>query len=262
MLFIPLIGNIGAGKSTFIKMAEALPSNGRYKVKGFYEPDRDANPYIEKFYEDPKKYGSLMQHWFQDQRLCIYLAALQWLRQNPDGIALLDRTIFDDIVFVMQNYKDGAFTDAQYQRYINVYRHILEVLPLPDRFLWLQVEYDVCHERVTSERGYDYEKGIPIEYMEGLQTCYEDIVKMLEAKHALNCLKVDWTNFGDVESVLEQLVQMRRAPELPQLELSAILNLKQEIDMAFKEAQVEVEQGYTEMAPKSKTDMELWQLVN
>lgn len=70
-MLIILEGNISAGKST---LARNLGEKLRYKV--FMEPTL-ANPYLELFYSDPKKYGLKMQLWLLRQRFYTYIEAVK-----------------------------------------------------------------------------------------------------------------------------------------------------------------------------------------
>lgn len=62
-------GNIGVGKST---LACQLARQLNYRV--FLEPTTK-NPYLAKFYQDPKKYALKLQLWIFKQRFRTYIDA-------------------------------------------------------------------------------------------------------------------------------------------------------------------------------------------
>ena len=64
-------GNIGVGKTTLIR---ELSENLGYRV--FLEPTAK-NPYLAKFYADPKKYALKLQLWIFRQRFLIYVDAVK-----------------------------------------------------------------------------------------------------------------------------------------------------------------------------------------
>lgn len=64
-------GNIGVGKST---LACQLARQLNYKV--FLEPTTK-NPYLAKFYKDPKRYALKLQLWIFRQRFKTYIDATE-----------------------------------------------------------------------------------------------------------------------------------------------------------------------------------------
>lgn len=69
-------GNIGVGKSTLsCQLARKL----NYRV--FLEPSAK-NPYLAKFYKDPKKYALKLQLWIFKQRFRTYIAATKHVLQT------------------------------------------------------------------------------------------------------------------------------------------------------------------------------------
>ena len=69
-------GNIGVGKSTLsCQLARQL----NYRV--FLEPTTK-NPYLAKFYQDPKKYALKLQLWIFKQRFRTYMAATKHVLQT------------------------------------------------------------------------------------------------------------------------------------------------------------------------------------
>lgn len=69
-------GNIGIGKTTLCReLADRL------KYKAFFEPAAE-NPYLEKFYSNPKKYALPLQLWIFNQRCQTYVEALKHIAQT------------------------------------------------------------------------------------------------------------------------------------------------------------------------------------
>ena len=64
-------GNIGIGKTTLCRELSE-----RLKYKPFFEPATE-NPYLEKFYSNPKKYALQLQLWIFNQRCHTYVDALK-----------------------------------------------------------------------------------------------------------------------------------------------------------------------------------------
>lgn len=71
-------GNIGVGKTTLCRELAK-----RLKYKAFIEPATE-NPYLEKFYENPKKYALQLQLWIFNQRCHTYADALKHIVQTGE----------------------------------------------------------------------------------------------------------------------------------------------------------------------------------
>jgi NADH dehydrogenase (ubiquinone) 1 alpha subcomplex subunit 10 len=83
---IILEGNIGVGKTT---LACQLARKLDYKL--FLEPTTK-NPYLAKFYEDPKKYALKLQLWIFRQRFRMYIKAARHLLET--GIKILGKKFY------------------------------------------------------------------------------------------------------------------------------------------------------------------------
>ena len=191
-------GNIGAGKSTLSKQ---IATEMRYAL--FQEPTT-GNPYLEKYYAEPKKYALAMQIWLLKQRFITYCQALKFAFDNEDcnGV-VLDRSIFADSVFAEKNFLDNNYSRQGYDCYLELRKVLLEKLPLPDAIVYLNASPKTCADRVNS-RARDCESGIPLEYLEGLDTCYKNFVVDFE-KRGAGVLDLSWEKFGAVQVTVSQL---------------------------------------------------------
>lgn len=78
----------------------------------FYQLDYDVmleptvtNPFLEKFYADPKAYALKLQLWMYNQRYRTLAAAFQQVLKGRGVI--LDRSAFSDVVFAAVNRTQG-----------------------------------------------------------------------------------------------------------------------------------------------------------
>ena len=188
-------GNISAGKSTLSRdLADALG----YRL--FLEPTV-TNPYLEKYYAEPKKYALPMQMWLLKQRYVTFVAALREVLDDPDNRGIiLDRSVFSDIVFGEKNFMDGNFSREGYDYYLELRRKMLASIPPPHVVLYLDVTAEECHRRIHHTRKRDCEDGIPLAYLQGLDDCYKRFLDAMTDTGAA-VLSVDWNKFGDVADV-------------------------------------------------------------
>ena len=115
-------GNIGIGKTTLCRELSE-----RLKYKAFFEPATE-NPYLEKFYANPKKYALQLQLWIFNQRCHTYVDALKHIVKTGEftndkchgtdvydivigeGV-ILDRSIYSDCVFAKVGRSEGYISE-------------------------------------------------------------------------------------------------------------------------------------------------------
>ena len=154
-------------------------------------------------------YALPMQIWLLKQRFVTYCQALNYVLNSSDAIddgcegVVLDRSIFSDVVFAEKNFVDGNFTRAGYDFYLELRKRLLAPLPQPDAVVYLDATAKTCAERVKL-RSRDCECGIPIEYLEGLDTCYHNFMGDMRKK-GTPTLNLPWETFGNIDSVAKQL---------------------------------------------------------
>lgn len=172
-MLIVLAGTIGAGKSS---LAAALGQHLGTDV--FYEAV-DNNPVLDLYYQDPKKYAFLLQIFFLNKRVQSIKEAY---KANNN---VLDRSIFEDELFLTLNYKNGNVTKTELDIYKELLANMLEELEgmpkkRPDLLVYIDVSFDKMLERID-KRGrsfeqvdsnpelYDYYKQVHSEYQNGMK---------------------------------------------------------------------------------------------
>lgn len=149
-MLIVLAGTIGAGKSS---LAAALGEHLGTEV--FYEAV-DNNPVLDLYYEDPKKYAFLLQIFFLNKRF----KSIKEAYKADNNI--LDRSIFEDELFLTLNYKNGNVTEAELEIYKELLANMLEELEgmpkkRPDLLIYIDVSFERILERIE-KRGRSFEQ--------------------------------------------------------------------------------------------------------
>lgn len=147
---IVLAGTIGAGKSS---LAKALGEHLGTDV--FYEAV-DNNPVLDLYYENPKKYAFLLQIYFLNKRFESIKAAYK------DDNNVLDRSIFEDELFLTLNYKQGNVTKTELDIYKELLDNMMEELDgmpkkRPDLLIYIDVTFEKMLERIK-RRGRSFEQ--------------------------------------------------------------------------------------------------------
>ncbi len=151
-------GPIGAGKTSLArKLSE------RFGAKLVLE-DPTANPFLERFYRDARRYALPTQLFFLFQRVNQLrdLAQQELFSQSAVGDFLLDK----DPLFARLTLADDELA---------LYRQIFESLrpqaPTPDLVIYLQAQPDTLVERVR-KRGVEMETAISETYLRELAEGY------------------------------------------------------------------------------------------
>ena len=161
--FVLVAGNIAAGKTS---LTERLGERLGWRTA--YESVVD-NPYLADFYADMRAWAFHLQVFFLGHRAEMHLA----LARSPES-AIVDRSIYEDAeIFARASLKLGNVTERDYQTYRRVFDLVVSALPAPDLLLYLRTPVPVLLERIRA-RARDMEKGITAEYLELLDSLYED----------------------------------------------------------------------------------------
>jgi deoxyadenosine/deoxycytidine kinase len=161
--FVLVAGNIGAGKTS---LTERLGERLGWRTA--YESVVD-NPYLADFYADMRAWAFHLQVFFLGHRAEMHLA----LARSPES-AIVDRSIYEDAeIFARASLKLGNVTERDYQTYRRVFDLVVNALPAPDLLLYLRTPVPVLLERIRA-RAREMEKGITAEYLELLDSFYED----------------------------------------------------------------------------------------
>jgi deoxyadenosine/deoxycytidine kinase len=160
--FIAIAGNIGAGKSSLLQF---LTSS--YDVAPFYEPN-DANPYLEDFYRDMKRWAFASQLFFLSNKFRIHQEA-----DRTPGVVIQDRTIFEDAeIFATALRQMRKIDRRDWETYWAFYQTILRSIRPPDLMIYLRCPMRTLRRRIRL-RGRSMEQDIPLPYLKRLERLYE-----------------------------------------------------------------------------------------
>ncbi|WP_267200825.1 deoxynucleoside kinase [Limosilactobacillus kribbianus] len=148
---IALAGTIGAGKTSLTQLlAKHLNS------QAFYE-SVDDNKILPLFYENPKKYGFLLQIYFLNKRLDEIKASYS------NDLNVLDRSIFEDELLFKLNADMGRATETESNIYSSLLSNMMEELPdqahqkAPNLLITIKVSFETMLHRIE-KRGRAYEQ--------------------------------------------------------------------------------------------------------
>lgn len=160
---ILVAGNIGSGKTS---LTERIGTRLGYHTA--YESVVD-NPYLPDFYADMKAWSFHLQIYFLGHRAEQHLE--MW--RDPRS-AIIDRSIYEDAaIFARALNHMGNLNERDYQTYRKVFNLVTRHLPPPSLLIYLNTPVPLLMERIR-QRGREIESGVSQDYLELLETFYED----------------------------------------------------------------------------------------
>lgn len=175
--FVTIEGNIGAGKTTLSHLL-AKHYNARLILEQFAD-----NPFLPKFYENPKQYAFPLELFFMAERF----KQLKELIQQKDlfqSITVSDYLFTKCLLFAKVNLPGDEF--RLYQRLFDI---IHQQLVQPDILIYLHSPISRLQQNIK-RRGRSYEQKIPDAYLLSIQETYTQYIK----QHNLKTLFVDVSN--------------------------------------------------------------------
>ncbi len=160
-------GNIGAGKSTFLKIIQ-----NNLDVQVVFEPHEkwqevvDGHNLLDKFYKDTARWA----YTFQSYAFVTRVMELEaHAKVNTTGIQVLERSVFSDrYCFAKNAFEQGFMSALEWKLYQEWFSWLVDnYVPKPTGFIYLRGEPDVCHGRLK-KRNRSEEEGVPFEYLNRL----------------------------------------------------------------------------------------------
>jgi len=195
--FIAIEGPIGVGKTSLTKR---LADTFNYEV---LLERSDENPFLDRFYENPRQHALSTQLFFLFQRS----QQIQELRQEDmfEPVRVADFLMEKDQLFAQQNLDPD-----EYELYLNVYRHLVVDAPVPDLVIYLQAPTGVLLDRIQ-KRGIKAEQYIELGYLENLNNAYTDFFHYYNRTSLLivNSAEIDLVgNEDDYQQLVDYIVAL------------------------------------------------------
>jgi deoxyguanosine kinase len=166
--FIVVEGPIGVGKTSFVRrLGAALGAE-------LVLEQAEQNPFLERFYRNPRAGALPAQLFFLFQR-AQQLAALKQGDMFAGSVRIADYLLEKDRLFAKI-----TLDEAEYALYEQVYARLAIEAPKPDVVVYLQAPVDVLLERIA-KRGIAFEQFIDRRYLERLNEAYARFFHEYEA---------------------------------------------------------------------------------
>jgi deoxyadenosine/deoxycytidine kinase len=156
--YVAIEGVIGAGKTSLARMlARAFDARVNLEVV-------EENPFLARFYEDPRRHAFATQIFFLLSR---YRQQQEFFQQD-----LFQQRILSDYLFAKDRiFANLNLSDDELRLYDRLVGELEQRVPVPDLVVYLQASVDVLLQRIA-RRGRDYERDMPRSYIQALAEAY------------------------------------------------------------------------------------------
>ena len=170
-MHIGIAGNIGCGKTTLTrKLSEYYGWTPRYESVTY-------NPYLEDYYSDIPRWSFNLEVYFLAQRFKDVLEI-----SKSDEVIIQDRTILEGVhIFVENNYRMGNLSDRDYRTYMDLFDLMMSLVKEPDLLIYIKSSVPHLVSQIQ-KRGREYEQGISLDYLAGLNSLYEKWIDSYKGK--------------------------------------------------------------------------------
>jgi len=168
--FITVEGPIGVGKTS---LAKSIAQHFQFHL---LKEIVDENPFLGKFYEDIEEWSFQTEMFFLCNRYK-QLEDIQTLYLQKDLPVVADYHIMKNMIFAQRTLKD-----AQYGKYLDIYRILTSDMPKPNIVIYLNASLDTLLKRIKL-RGREIEKKIDPGYLHQLKVDYEVAMNKFEQEN-------------------------------------------------------------------------------
>ena len=161
-MHIAVAGNIGSGKTTLTNML-----SNHYGWRPHFEAVDD-NPYLADFYNDMQRWSFNLQIYFLNTRFKDVVEILK-----SEETVIQDRTIYEDAcIFAKNLHKMGLMSTRDFENYNSLFSLMLSLVKPPDLLIYLRSSVPNLVNHIQ-KRGREYEAGIRLDYLQGLNNLYD-----------------------------------------------------------------------------------------
>ncbi len=164
--YIVIEGNIGAGKTSFSRMA-ATRLGGRLVLEQFAD-----NPFLPLFYNDPSRYAFALEMSF-------LAARFKQLNEQLTQTDLFSPITFSDYYFTKSLvFARNTLSGDEYNLYRQMFEIVYRQLPEPQLYIYLHSNTQRLLANIA-QRGRGYEAQISEDYLLSVQKSYFDYFKTI-----------------------------------------------------------------------------------
>ncbi len=185
-------GNIGAGKSTFLRLIQnALSVQIVQEPVAEWQSVAAGQNLLDAFYKDTKRWAYTFQSYAFLTRMMEQKRKALELGQ---GIQIIERSVYSDrYCFAKNCFEMGTLSPLEWSLYQQTFDWLVSYfLPKPSGFIYLKTSPEKCFERLK-KRDRKEESALSLEYLQKLHAKHEDWLmhKIHATTHTIPVLVLD-----------------------------------------------------------------------
>ena len=175
--YIAIEGNIGVGKTTLSQLL-SKHYNAKLVLEEFAE-----NPFLTKFYENPKQYAFPLELFFLAER---FKQQQELIKKND----LFQELIVSDYLFTKcLLFAKVNLPDEEYRLYQKMFDVFSQQLTIPDILIYLHAPVNTLQGNIK-KRNRKFEQAISDDYLFRIQETYTSYIK----QHQIKTIYIDASN--------------------------------------------------------------------
>lgn len=178
-----LEGNIGAGKSTFLRLlSQQMPSVSiSLEPVNNWQKEVYGQSLLANFYQEPKRWAYTFETMTMICRIQEHLVEQKHTKQ----IRILERSIYSGhYCFARNSYEREFMNNLEWQLYQQWFNVLVQGKCLPPHgFIYLKVDPEISYERIKKRNRFA-EKTISLAYLKQIHQRHEEF--LIEKKEILN----------------------------------------------------------------------------
>jgi deoxyadenosine/deoxycytidine kinase len=184
-----LEGNIGSGKSTFLKKIAAEHSLLKTALEpvNIWADEDDGKSLLQNFYTDTKRWALTFETFAMQNRIQDHL-----IYQQSEQTLLVERSIYSGhYCFAKNSHQSGFISKLEWKIYLDIFNTLVSnTCRVPQGFIYLRVDPTISYERAR-KRNRSAESSIPYEYIEHIHERHDDfLIKKLDISQELKNVPV------------------------------------------------------------------------
>ncbi len=179
-------GNIGAGKSTFLKLlAKQAPEISIVLEPVYSWQDKTyGESLLANFYQQPKRWA----YTFETLTMMCRVKEHMQEQENPDLNRIFERSIYSGhYCFAKNSFANNFLSKVEWHMYEDWFNFLVPTrCQEPVGFIYLRTAPDICYER-AKKRNRSAEKTLQLSYLKQLHQRHDDF--LIDKKEVITQLK-------------------------------------------------------------------------
>jgi len=170
---LSLEGNMGAGKSTFLKiLQDALAIQAIFEPHTKWQQVGGSDNLLEQFYDNPHRWAYTFQTYAFVTRV---MEQESYARKSHYPIQILERSVYSDrYCFAKNAFEQGMMNALEWKLYQEWFSWLIDGYVAPyTGFIYLRTEPEVCYERLK-KRNRSEERNVALDYLKRIHAKHEE----------------------------------------------------------------------------------------